>query len=392
MDNELLSNSIKRICKDNNMTISQLEKELNISAGLISRWSKTSPSLDKIVDIADYFKMSIDEIIGREVKSENKNENSVITFINTLYNKTQSNELSWYIYDKNHPLQYKIYTSFESYDGWNKEYYYTKYKDSYFILYVMYLEDKYEITDTKICLYIQPGEEEKPSLQWEGELELRDLWDCLRTQFYGTLYETKANLIRESFVIEENSHIYNPFNLEINELLNNSSFRDLLRIINTPEFKQFQKLYNNPEFIKTLNTVTRLTSYIESANFVSDKEVNIPDISKDTGSYLYDDFGKVIYQCKYTGITNKGKAFYKKYKNELGDIQYAQMYNGKVLIFKSKLGKVMKLSGLTSGSKSGGTGLNGALDTLREAGFNVDYAFLINHENFKISKDFKIEE
>lgn len=392
MDNEALSNSIKRICKDNNITVSQLEKELNISAGLISRWSKTSPSLDKIVDIADYFYISIDELIGREIKKMDTTKNSVISFVDTLYLKTQSKELRWDVYDKNHSLKYKL-ENFVTYSGWNREYYYTKYKDSFFILHVMYLESKYEITDVDIRLYIQPEEDETPSLQCEGEIELGDLWNCLRSQFYGTLYETKADSIRESFVREGNAYAYESINeMQIDELLKSKSLNSLLSIINTTEFKQIQKIFSDPETIKNLDRVKHLALYRDSFNNNTNQEIVIPDIKKDTGCYMYDNIGRILYQNQYSGTTSKAREFYKKHKDELGEIEYAQMFNGRVLVFKSENGNIMKLSGFTSGSLSGATGLNGTLDTMRDAGFNVDYAFLINHENFKISKDFKIEE
>ena len=64
MDNEQLVKSIRQLCKNRNIAISQLENDLNFGAGLISRWSKNSPSIDKIVDIANYFHVSIDEVVG----------------------------------------------------------------------------------------------------------------------------------------------------------------------------------------------------------------------------------------------------------------------------------------------------------------------------------------
>ena len=69
MDNELLVKSIREICKSNNITPSQLEAELGFGAGLISRWTKSSPSLDKIVDIADYFNVPLDKVVGRSIKA-----------------------------------------------------------------------------------------------------------------------------------------------------------------------------------------------------------------------------------------------------------------------------------------------------------------------------------
>lgn len=92
MDNELLVKSIREICKSNNITPSQLEAELGFGAGLISRWTKSSPSLDKIVDIADYFNVSIDELIGRNQKTSESNN---FQFVYSLIQMTKNGYVKW---------------------------------------------------------------------------------------------------------------------------------------------------------------------------------------------------------------------------------------------------------------------------------------------------------
>ena len=104
MDNELLVKSIRELCKKNNIAISQLEGDLKFGAGLISRWTKNSPSLDKIVDIADYFHVSLDEVVGYR---RSFSENQTLKFINSVYEQTETNELVWYVFDKNHPIEFE---------------------------------------------------------------------------------------------------------------------------------------------------------------------------------------------------------------------------------------------------------------------------------------------
>lgn len=58
---------INKFCKENGISISQLERELGFGKGTISKWKSSSPSLDKVIAIADYFNVDMDYLIGREV-------------------------------------------------------------------------------------------------------------------------------------------------------------------------------------------------------------------------------------------------------------------------------------------------------------------------------------
>ena len=88
MDNELLVSNIKNLCKTNDMPISQLEKELGFGAGLISRWTKADPSIGKIIDIADFFYVSLDSLAGRKLHKQE-------SFIPLLLRLTQDKEITW---------------------------------------------------------------------------------------------------------------------------------------------------------------------------------------------------------------------------------------------------------------------------------------------------------
>lgn len=62
-----LQDNIKELCKINGITVSQLEQTLGISRNSIYQWSKGNPSIDKIIKIADYFNISIDNLLGRHI-------------------------------------------------------------------------------------------------------------------------------------------------------------------------------------------------------------------------------------------------------------------------------------------------------------------------------------
>lgn len=59
---ELISR-IKSLCQDRGMTLNQLEKLIGLK-GTIARWEDHSPSLDKVRVVAQFFGVSVSELIG----------------------------------------------------------------------------------------------------------------------------------------------------------------------------------------------------------------------------------------------------------------------------------------------------------------------------------------
>ncbi|MEK4513638.1 helix-turn-helix transcriptional regulator [Paenibacillus sp. FSL K6-2524] len=60
---EIVDN-IKVLCIKNSTTIPKLEKTLGFGNGTIYNWSKSSPSLEKLQKVANFFKVEIDELVG----------------------------------------------------------------------------------------------------------------------------------------------------------------------------------------------------------------------------------------------------------------------------------------------------------------------------------------
>ena len=65
MDSSVLYKRITNLCADNGIPIAKLETDLGFSNALIKKWKRTSsPSIDKVIKIADYFKVSVDYLVG----------------------------------------------------------------------------------------------------------------------------------------------------------------------------------------------------------------------------------------------------------------------------------------------------------------------------------------
>lgn len=67
MQNIHITTAIKDLCKKNNIPVSSLLKECNLTKSFIYDLEKrsTSPSCEKITKIADYFDCSVDYLLGR---------------------------------------------------------------------------------------------------------------------------------------------------------------------------------------------------------------------------------------------------------------------------------------------------------------------------------------
>lgn len=76
MDQMKIGNFLKELRKEKGITQAQLAETLNVSARTVSRWKTGSnmPDISILVDIADYYDISIPEIINGERKSEIMNE------------------------------------------------------------------------------------------------------------------------------------------------------------------------------------------------------------------------------------------------------------------------------------------------------------------------------
>lgn len=89
---------IKTLCQDNNISIGELEKQLGFSQGLISRWEKNSPSVDKVITVANFFQVSTDYLLGRE--QEKKSIKLEDNFIDKLISETKKYNLNWKDYSQ----------------------------------------------------------------------------------------------------------------------------------------------------------------------------------------------------------------------------------------------------------------------------------------------------
>lgn len=65
----MIATKIRQMCSERNITIAELERETGIGNGVIGRWDSINPRVDRLKLVADYFGVSVDELI---VEDSNK--------------------------------------------------------------------------------------------------------------------------------------------------------------------------------------------------------------------------------------------------------------------------------------------------------------------------------
>ncbi len=210
MNNEQIVNTIKSICKEHDITITKLEETLGMSQGLISRWNKSDPSLSKIIDIANYFNISLDELTGYKNTINDK-------FIEKLILETSNQNLIWHKYTNNEtvPKQYSN-PYFEQIDFLDqndaREYfechvelsYFSKIRNGYISIYCYYENDNIK-NPSEIKLFIQPTDNASLIFQDYTKEQLISLWlKIIYTLNEETPDIIKAEELKNSFINDIN--------------------------------------------------------------------------------------------------------------------------------------------------------------------------------------------
>ena len=64
----MLLENIKKLCAGSGISIASLEKEIDLGNGTIGKWAQSSPKLETVKKVADYFGVSIDDLLSDKEK------------------------------------------------------------------------------------------------------------------------------------------------------------------------------------------------------------------------------------------------------------------------------------------------------------------------------------
>jgi transcriptional regulator with XRE-family HTH domain len=87
---ETIFDRIQKLCKNRNITIAALERECGLGNATIKKWASSTPSGDKLSRVADYFNVSVDFLLGRELSK--KDEKDIKKDLDKIMNKIKTGE------------------------------------------------------------------------------------------------------------------------------------------------------------------------------------------------------------------------------------------------------------------------------------------------------------
>ena len=89
-----LVKKIKSLCDERKITFAELERQIGISNGQIRRWDTSSPKIETVKKIADYFGTSGDYLLGRTNKKywelNEKDEKDIAKRLEAIKNDLES--------------------------------------------------------------------------------------------------------------------------------------------------------------------------------------------------------------------------------------------------------------------------------------------------------------
>lgn len=62
----MIYENISRLCRVRGINICTLEREAGIGNGVVGKWRTQSPRLDTVKKVADYFNVTVDELMQEE--------------------------------------------------------------------------------------------------------------------------------------------------------------------------------------------------------------------------------------------------------------------------------------------------------------------------------------
>lgn len=71
-------NNIKAVCKSRGVSISKLEEDLGFTRSSLYKWDRHQPSIGNLKKVADYFNITVDELISEaqwEVSGNDESKN-----------------------------------------------------------------------------------------------------------------------------------------------------------------------------------------------------------------------------------------------------------------------------------------------------------------------------
>ena len=61
----MIYTNIISLCNAKKISVAKLERETGLANGTVGRWKKSSPTIDNVVKVADFFGVTVDSLISK---------------------------------------------------------------------------------------------------------------------------------------------------------------------------------------------------------------------------------------------------------------------------------------------------------------------------------------
>lgn len=66
----MIYTNISNLCRDKGISIAKLERELGFGNSTVRGWANSSPTVEKLKAVADYFGVTIDDLLAEDDSKE----------------------------------------------------------------------------------------------------------------------------------------------------------------------------------------------------------------------------------------------------------------------------------------------------------------------------------
>lgn len=66
----MIYTNISNLCRDKGISIAKLERELGFGNSTVRGWANSSPTVEKLKAVADYFGVTVDDLLAENSNNE----------------------------------------------------------------------------------------------------------------------------------------------------------------------------------------------------------------------------------------------------------------------------------------------------------------------------------
>lgn len=236
MEEKTIVQRIKELCDERKISIANLEKEVELSNGLVSRWDRNSPSVDKIAAVAKYLNTSIDYLVG--MTDKNTQPSLKDQFVIEIIKRTNLGKLNWIQFDT---IPFELTNSIKDvcildlkFDCkiFEERTYFFEFNSNMIVLTNVFAES---LVRNEILLFTVFGgkvnaQRNNITLTYHKQKLLKTLYDGVVKFYNNKTLITKENRLIQSFLYEDTA---------IEQIYYNKILNEYMKFSDTPLYKKY---------------------------------------------------------------------------------------------------------------------------------------------------------